>query len=201
MNELFIRKKLFINDICCGTYHSLALTSSGDIYSWGANKYGQIGIGSDRDCQPKPKKMKYSTNEKFKAISYGCYHSMALTEDGRVFACGYNEYGQLGDRTFEKSNQLKHIEMYEILIKKISCGATVSLLLSTDGDIYAFGTYDYWQSDSYRPIPTKLIISDQFCDIATIYNKNLCAALSPNGQFYAWGKFGPKEEMDPQKPI
>ncbi len=126
---------LFITDICCGTYHSLALTSSGDIYSWGANKYGQIGIGSDRDCQPKPKKMKYSTNEKFKAISYGCYHSMALTEDGRVFACGYNEYGQLGDRTFEKSNQLKHIEMYEILIKKISCGATVSLLLSTDGDI------------------------------------------------------------------
>ncbi len=85
--------------------------------------------------------------------------------------------------------------MYDILIEKISCGATVTLLLSTDGEIYAFGTYDYYQSDSYRPIPTKLIISDKICDIATIYNKNLCAALSPNGQFYAWGKFGPKEEM------
>jgi alpha-tubulin suppressor-like RCC1 family protein len=83
-----------IIDICCGTYHSLALTSSGDIYAWGANKYGQIGIGSDRDCEPTPKKMKYSKNEKFKAISCGCYHSMALTKEGQVFACGYNEYGQ-----------------------------------------------------------------------------------------------------------
>ncbi len=33
-----------IIDICCGRYHSLVLTNSGEVYSWGRNEDGQIGM-------------------------------------------------------------------------------------------------------------------------------------------------------------
>jgi hypothetical protein len=187
-------KEFNIIDICCGTSHSMALTSSGDIYAWGSNKYGQIGDGSDINCQPIPKKMKYSENEKFKAITCGCFHSMALTEDGRVFSCGHNLCGQLGDGAFKNSNHLKPIKMNDILIEKISSGAFVSLLLSTDKEVYAFGTYNHNKDDSYQSIPIKVNFEEKIIDIATYYNLYLCAALSENGIFYTWGSISLREE-------
>lgn len=33
-----------INDVSCGQHHTIALTSSGQILTWGDNKYGQLGL-------------------------------------------------------------------------------------------------------------------------------------------------------------
>jgi alpha-tubulin suppressor-like RCC1 family protein len=46
--------------------------------------------------------MSFAIKEKFKAISCGAYHSIALTEDGRVFGCGKNKFGQLGCGKYAK---------------------------------------------------------------------------------------------------
>jgi alpha-tubulin suppressor-like RCC1 family protein len=72
------------------------LKSSGDIYGWGSNEYGETGNASFCEWQPLPFKMNYLISEKFISIACGAMHSMALTEDGRVFSCGCNEDGQLG---------------------------------------------------------------------------------------------------------
>jgi alpha-tubulin suppressor-like RCC1 family protein len=58
---------------------------------------------------------------------------MALTESDRVFGLGSNEYGQSG------ASDPIIIELNDLKIQKISCGVFHSLLLSCDGDIYAFG--------------------------------------------------------------
>ena len=58
--------------IACGTFNSMALRNSGDLFAWGDNSYGQLGNGNNND---------YSTpqNINFKSISISCgYHSMAL---------------------------------------------------------------------------------------------------------------------------
>jgi hypothetical protein len=44
LNEFLSDLKII--DISCGDYHSLALTSNGDVYAWGLNESGQIGIES-----------------------------------------------------------------------------------------------------------------------------------------------------------
>ncbi len=56
-----------------------------DIYGWGGNQFGQIGNGIYNECKSKPFKINESISENFKAISCETLHSLALTEDGRVF--------------------------------------------------------------------------------------------------------------------
>lgn len=43
-----------IIQIACGQYHSLALTNSGEIYSFGSNLYGQLGLGFECEKVMKP---------------------------------------------------------------------------------------------------------------------------------------------------
>jgi alpha-tubulin suppressor-like RCC1 family protein len=113
-----------------GNFYSPLLTSSGDIYGWGENKFGQIENGSDSEYQLIPFKMNCSITEKFKAISCGFFHSLALTEGGRVHSCGRNNFGQLGNGSFTDSDELKSVDIKNIIIVKISFGSNHSILLS-----------------------------------------------------------------------
>jgi RCC1 and BTB domain-containing protein len=86
LNEYLSNKQII--DICCGESHSLALTSSGEVYAWGWNNWGQIGDRSDYIYHSIPIKVNDFNDEKLIQISCGYYHSMALTESGRVFSWG-----------------------------------------------------------------------------------------------------------------
>lgn len=35
----------FIEDVVCGAEHTLVLTSDGDVWGWGSNSEGQLGLG------------------------------------------------------------------------------------------------------------------------------------------------------------
>lgn len=183
-----------IIEISCGPLHTLVLTSEGDIYGWGEeNSRGQIGTGIFSESQLEPIKINILLNEKFKAISCGACHSLALTEDGRVFSCGFDKFGQSGDGSLADSNQLKQIELNnDVIIVKISCGLCHSLLLTSDGDIYGFGSYDMLQVCNR---PTKVNQTIKFCDIASHNCYSFCAALSVNGLYYVWGKYGLNDKV------
>ncbi len=85
-----------IKDICYGS-HIIVSTISGEVYSWGRNTWGQIGIGSDEREVSITQQLKDCFNgEKVKEISCGFEHSLALTESGRVFRWGWNAYKQSG---------------------------------------------------------------------------------------------------------
>jgi alpha-tubulin suppressor-like RCC1 family protein len=71
-----------------GYYHTIVLTSSGDVYAWGHNEFGQIGNGSNNEYHSIPHKMNDSMSEKFKSVSCGEYYSTALSVADRVFCCG-----------------------------------------------------------------------------------------------------------------
>jgi alpha-tubulin suppressor-like RCC1 family protein len=66
-------------------------------------------------------------------ISAGDYHSLALTEDGKVFGWGSNNYGQLNI-----PNNLPRIV-------DIACGNYHSLALSEDGKVFAWGNNKFGQ--------------------------------------------------------
>ncbi len=86
----------FIN-VQTGSEHSLALTDSGDIYSWGSNYYGQLGLGTSGSGTNKDTPQKVTVNGvKFTDIAVGVSHSLALTDTGVLYSWGVNEYGQLG---------------------------------------------------------------------------------------------------------
>jgi RCC1 and BTB domain-containing protein len=199
-----------IVDVCCGAYHSLALSQTGRVYAWGRNNYGQIGDGSDVLMHSKTVEVLGFDDEKVIAISCGLNHSMALTESGRVYSWGNNECGQLGfeyneglideyKEKFKGTNSPKLVEVKDnngvnVVIQKISCGQFHSLLLSSDGHIYGFGWNLYKQvcSKSFKiqNIPFKIEYSDKIIDIATHSGYNISCALTVNGIHLVWGECG-----------
>jgi alpha-tubulin suppressor-like RCC1 family protein len=113
--------------MCCGEEHLILLTQSGKVYEY---------LVKDNERENSEN---YSfENEKIVMISCGGWHSLELTESGRVFGWGHNFYGQLGVNLMHSSEPII-TELNNLKIKKISCGREHSLLLSCDGDIYAFG--------------------------------------------------------------
>ena len=85
--------KIQITNIVCGGYrHILAITKSGQIYSWGYNSNGELGHGSTSSVNPAPTKIAKLEQFQVKQIACGYHHSMALTKDGKVFLlCTHTE--------------------------------------------------------------------------------------------------------------
>eukprot|EP01132_Coremiostelium_polycephalum_P007896 gene7896-9715_t len=97
--------QLFVN-IYSGSDFNLALTDKGELYSWGCNEMGQLGIGSsNNNCIINPTKIdinnlelisKLPLNESSKLISCGFSHSLIVNDKGELYSFGWNGNGQLG---------------------------------------------------------------------------------------------------------
>ena len=61
----------------CGADHSLALNSNGQVYGWGENEQGQLGLG-DSESRNKPTLLSM-VREAVRDISCGYYHSAVVT--------------------------------------------------------------------------------------------------------------------------
>lgn len=84
-----------IVDVCCGWDSSAALTKDGDLYVWGSNRYGQLGLDTS-DFSQISHACRILIGEKIKRVSMGLRHTAVVTENGRLYTCGANNKGQLG---------------------------------------------------------------------------------------------------------
>ncbi len=89
--------------VACGPSHSLAISETGALFSWGLGSSGQLGHGS-RDSLPRPKRVDLGDEAVVHCAGgggLGCAHTVAVTADGvAFFAFGSNKFGQLGDGSF-----------------------------------------------------------------------------------------------------
>mmetsp|Transcript_2901 Transcript_2901/g.6754 ORF Transcript_2901/g.6754 Transcript_2901/m.6754 type:complete len:459 (-) Transcript_2901:95-1471(-) len=83
----------------CGKTHTLFLSSGGEVWVCGSNKFGELGIGKTSDQEEKPKAITSTLGNKVVDIGAGVEFSMIVTEEGRVLSFGHPEYGALGHGT------------------------------------------------------------------------------------------------------
>jgi len=85
--------------VTAGDSHNLALCADGTLVSWGANSYGQLGIGSTTfsNVPVAVSTAGVLAGKSVVAIGAGYYHSLAYCADGTLAAWGTNSNGQLGD--------------------------------------------------------------------------------------------------------
>ena len=83
---------------CVGAWHSLALGSDGNLYSWGENSYGELGRDTgSATYDAKPGKVNLPAGvANITQISAGTFYSMALDSDGALYSWGDNSYDELG---------------------------------------------------------------------------------------------------------
>ncbi|XP_056457919.1 RCC1 and BTB domain-containing protein 1 isoform X1 [Gadus chalcogrammus] len=83
-------------EVACGSHHSLALTTDGEVFAWGYNNCGQVGSGSTAN-QPSPRRVAGLLQGKaVVGVACGQTSSLALVDNGELYSWGYNGNGQLG---------------------------------------------------------------------------------------------------------
>ncbi|XP_031679193.1 probable E3 ubiquitin-protein ligase HERC4 isoform X2 [Oncorhynchus kisutch] len=135
-----------IAQVACGYRHSHALSRGGQVYSWGQNRYGQLGLGVAGQGISTPQVIQSLQGIPFIQISAGGAHSFALTFSGAVFGWGRNKFGQLGlndnnDRYYPA--QLKSLRSQRVIY--ICCGEDHTAALTKEGGVFTFGAGGYGQ--------------------------------------------------------
>jgi alpha-tubulin suppressor-like RCC1 family protein len=128
-----------ISSVATGMTHSLALSSTGTLYAWGNNDNGQLGDGSNK-ARSNPVIVSGFSGKKIVAIAAGNFHSVAVTDDGSVWAWGDNSSGQLGDgTTTSRVTPVRVIGLSGKMVTKVAAGYYHTLALVDDGTVWASG--------------------------------------------------------------
>ena len=151
--------------IACGREHTLVLSFGGDMYSWGSNKYGQLGHG-DHHNQLEPHKLEVEGGLSFSHIATGDQHSAALC-DGKLYTWGNNAYGQLGhgDPPKRTPKELKELSpklvehMVDTVCSWITCGSTQTSVITSQGHVYVCGSVERYAAAEGTQKP---VVTDQF---------------------------------------
>lgn len=77
-----------------GATFTIALKSTGELWAWGSNGFGALGIGSSGGTYTSPVQVGTDTN--WASVASGQYYSLAVKTTGTLWAWGYNLSGQLG---------------------------------------------------------------------------------------------------------
>ncbi|XP_064190725.1 probable E3 ubiquitin-protein ligase HERC3 isoform X1 [Anguilla rostrata] len=129
-----------ISQVMCGNQHCIALSKDGQLFTWGQNSSGQLGLGKGRPCSLSPQPLKSLSGIPLAQITAGGDHSFALSLSGAVFGWGKNSAGQLGLNDEQDRAVPCHIKFLRTQkVVYISCGEEHTAALTKDGGLFTFG--------------------------------------------------------------
>lgn len=174
--------------VCNGRDYTLVVLSDGTVWSWGTNRYGQLGHGNNEDCNL-PKKIDMLSN--IVDISTNDYFVIALDDVGNVYTWGSNASGQIGNGNYTSTYDNTNFDMnvpykVEQLPKCVQIGASNgrATALTQDGKIYVWGKYTmnpaagFFEPTLLNGIPDCIQISA---------SDSLVLALTSDGEVWQWG--------------
>ncbi len=177
--------------IAAGSSHSLALTTTGQVYAWGSNLLGQLGDGSTTDSEV-PAPIDAPDGVTFTAIAAGGDHSLALSSTGAVYAWGANSAGQLGDGTTTSSDvPVRSTAPDGVILSAIAAGTGYSMALTAEGQVYAWGFNASGQlgdgTDASSPTMAAVTLPPGVTITSIACGADHSLALSSTGSVYEWG--------------
>ena len=97
---------------------------------------------------------------------------MVLKQDGSVWATGYNEYGQLGDKTTEANKLFARV--ISDGAKAVAAGGFHSMVIMQDNSIWATGLNKYGQFGDGTTISKKMFVWLRLYDHGAGHDAIIC---------------------------
>ncbi|XP_030551341.1 ultraviolet-B receptor UVR8 isoform X2 [Rhodamnia argentea] len=139
-----------IVEISAGYHHSCAITVDGELYMWGNNSSGQLGLGKkSAKVVPVPTKVECLTGMFVKRAALGSEHSIAITDEGDALSWGdggsgrlghgheSSIFGFLGSSSEYTPRLIKKLE--GLKVKNIAAGLLHSACIDENGSVFLFG--------------------------------------------------------------
>ncbi len=165
--------------VSLGESHSALLAADGTLYTWGENRYGQLGDGT---LISKMEPVAVLTD--VVSVELGGNHSAAITSDGSLYVWGYNYYGQVGDG--KRLNVKSPVKILDDVVG-VSLGGNHSAAITSNGDLYVWGCNTNGQvgdgSQRVRPEPEKILEDVESVCLGSAHS----AAVTTDGSLYVWG--------------
>jgi alpha-tubulin suppressor-like RCC1 family protein len=142
--------------VSSGGYSTYAINSSGELYGWGYNNFGQVGDGTTTS-RFTPVRIGSSSN--WVSVSAGAYWVHAINSAGELYGWGYNASNQLGDGTAVNRNvptRIGSANNWSKIVNPGSNGSSFALAIDTSGKLFAWGGTESWGIGSVPIIPTSI---------------------------------------------
>lgn len=129
--------------ISVGFHQTHALKDGGQLWSWGGNQWGELGIGSPGTLQVSSP-VQANTTVRFLNVYASNGWAVALSEDHKVWAWGTDEYGQIGqDALNDQQGTEYHTPMSVITdmqFRSVVAGISHCVALAYDGSVWCWGS-------------------------------------------------------------
>ncbi|XP_011635998.1 RCC1 and BTB domain-containing protein 1-like isoform X2 [Pogonomyrmex barbatus] len=178
--------------------HVLALTKEGQVYSWGHNGYCELGNGTcNQGLTPTLVNMPNVSGSIFMKrivdIACGSHHSVALTEEGEVYAWGQNSCGQVGSSISTNQGAPRQVNsnLAGKKVVNISCGQTSTMAVIENGEVFGWGYNGVGQLgignyvNQMTPCRVAALLGVVIVKVVCGYAHTL--ALTDEGKLYVWG--------------
>jgi len=179
--------------------HSLCLSSSGEVFSWGSSAYGVLGHGmtkrlvfiSSKDEWSPRKILFFEENSiKVSSVASGDSYSGCVDSRGNVYTWGQGSFWKLGhERDVDAWKPQAVADL--AYVKKIALGFSHSMALTRHGQVYVWGANQNGclgtgkKKTSNLRSPVKLEIGHEVADICCGFKHS--AAVTSDGRVLAWG--------------
>ncbi|MGO8673906.1 MAG: choice-of-anchor tandem repeat GloVer-containing protein [Capsulimonadaceae bacterium] len=186
-----------VTAVAGGLGHSMALTSSGSVYAWGDDQYGELGNGSTTNSSFPVRVLDPADSINYffsqvTAISAGGEHSMAEGPGGAIRSWGLNASGELGDGTLASSNTDVSVHGMNGVVS-MSAGWTHSLAVAGIGSPLTAG-YNYCgelgdgnTTNSSVPMQVKSLTFNLTGVITIGGGSAHTLAIQSDGTLWSWG--------------
>lgn len=187
-----------------------ALSSGGAVKCWGGNRHGQLGLGDTRDRGVASGEMgdalpelQFGASDPITKIAVGDDHACALSARGDVSCWGKGSTGQLGteatDDVGTTSGPVHPHFKAGLAVRDLALGRGHTCVLSTDGDVYCFGSNSSGQlgigrtgatgdrPDTMGEAMQPVLLGDGFRAKALASGDYHTCALSQGGAIKCWG--------------
>ena len=180
--------------VSAGASFSAALRADGKVYAWGDNAQGELGINSTAAYVTTPSQVSLSVP--IRSIACGGEFMVMLDTAGKLWACGWNIYGMLGNNTTVANSKVPvavgNISGQPCNGNKyvaIASGGGHCIALKEDGTIWGWGYNAVGQvgdgTTTDRYFPVQIGMENDWVAVYTgLYHS---FGLKANGQLYAWG--------------
>ncbi|KAJ9135113.1 hypothetical protein P3X46_032332 [Hevea brasiliensis] len=186
--------------ISAGYHHSCAITADGELYMWGRNSNGQLGLGKKgQSVVPLPTKVECLSGLTIKMVALASEHSIGVTVGGEALSWGGGGSGQLGHgnqssilgflRSTSEYTPRRITKLEGVKVKNVAAGFLHSACVDANGSIFVFGERAIGRlgfGEANNAATPSMIAECPWSKEVACGGYHTCVITS-GGELYAWG--------------